>query len=167
MEKPASRNSGQEKRVAFFTAAWIAYVGILLSLLILFLLLLLVVSGGDTTYLPSDPPTRNALFYVAMAWIALATPAGFFLRQRLFKAYEKGRPVAPGRYLEGMLCIWIPLFIGGLIAIVGGFQAQSITPFVVPWMVAVVLLFPFWPSGQAMTRNLGDSRDFELYKEPR
>jgi hypothetical protein len=127
---------------------------------------------GLIFYLMTGPgPVRSGLahgfFFASMAWIALATPVGFYLRARLFRAYDRGQPVQPRAYVIGMTLIWLPLEIGGLMAIIGAFVSNSLIPNIIPAMLAFVLFTPFWPSGHAMTRALGDKDDFELYKEPR
>jgi hypothetical protein len=144
--------------------AWIIWLTLLFIPFFAFMALIFYLMAGPE---PVRPTVSHVFMFVSLIWIALATPLGFYLRSRMFRAYEKGKPVPPRSYVIGMTMIWVPLEIGGLLAIVGAFASNTLIPNVIPAMLAFVLFTPFWPTGHAMTRNLGDQDDFELYKEPR
>lgn len=116
-------------------------------------------------------PVRQALaqrwFLGTMIYLAIAVPASFFLRSREFRGYWTGKCVAPSHYLKGMFSVWITMEIGGLAALVGCLVTQSLLPNLLPALVAFILFIPFWPSGRAMTSQIGDQEDPENYAEPR
>lgn len=144
--------------------AWVIWLILLFIPFFAFMGLLFYLMSGPT---PVRPGLSYGFMFTSLGWIALITPLGFYIRSRLFRDYDHGRPVRPGAYLLGMTMIWLPLEIGGLLAILGAFLSNTLIPNIIPAMLAFVLFTPFWPSGDAMARPLGDKDDFELYKEPR
>jgi len=58
--------------------------------------------------------------------------------------------------------------VGGLLALAGCLVTQSLSPSLLPALVAFILFIPFWPSGRAMTTPCGAGDDDpENYVEPR
>jgi hypothetical protein len=102
-----------------------------------------------------------------MGYLIVAVPLSFFGRSRLFKAYWSGAPVTPGKYLMGMLTMWVTLEIGGVFALVGCVASHSLLPNLLPALIAFMFFTTLWPSGKAMTRSTGDKEDPQLYEEPR
>ncbi len=143
--------------------AWAWWLTLLLIPFALFLTLL--------GYLSLSPPKNAEIgqlyFIAAVIWLGVAVPASFFVRARYFRDYWAGGLTKPADYLRGTLAAWVTIEIGGLIAIVGCFMSNSMTPNVLPAVVAFILFTPFWPSGEAMTIPLGDEDDPEVMRHPR
>ena len=159
IEARSQLTPGQALRLAWLS--WLVLLGIpaLLFLAVMWTFI------GDETH--ADRALGERWFLVCMAYLAVAVPAAFFWRSREFKAYWEGKCVTPAHYLRGMLIIWLTLEIGGIMALVGCLVSQSLTPNLLPAMVAFMLFTPFWPSGRAMTNPVGNDDDFEVYEEPR
>ena len=147
----------------------IAWVSWLLLMAVPFVYFLAVVwQLMDDDSVPPDGSLGERWFIFSMVYIALAVPAAFFLHDRIFKAYWHGSGVTPMRYLKGMWSIWLTIEAGGIVALTGCLITRSLTPNLLPAMVAFMLFIPFWPSGRAMSRPCAkDDDDFEHYKEPR
>ena len=144
--------------------AWASWIILLAIPALLFLAVMWTFIGDDTH---ADKLVAERWFLVCMAYLAIAVPAAFFWRSREFKAYWEGKCVSPARYLRGMLTLWLAIEVGGIMALAGCLVSHSLTPNLLPAMVAFMLFTPFWPSGRAMTHPVGDDDDFEVYEEPR
>jgi len=105
-------------------------------------------------------------FLFASAYLLVAGPMSFFWREHLFKGYWTGKPVSPGKYLLGMLVIWMALEIGGLFSLAGCFVDHSPLPNLMPALVAFMFFVTFWPSGRAMVRAAGQHDDPGKYRDP-
>ena len=145
--------------------AWVIWFALLGSPFILFLVTVWQLMDRETSI--ARPALARAWFFGSMAYLALAVPAAFFWRSRIFKAYWSGQVVAPRDYLKGMLTIWLALETAGLIGLSGCLVSGSILPCLLPALVAFMVFIPFWPSGRAMSRPVGNEDDAELYEEPR
>jgi hypothetical protein len=105
-------------------------------------------------------------FLAASIYLIVVVPIAFFWRGRLFKAYESGTPVAPAKYLYGMLAIWTALEFGGIISLMGCFVNHSLLPNLLPAMAAFMFYVTLWPSGKSMVHH-GNFEDPGVYEEPR
>ncbi|MEX2214742.1 MAG: hypothetical protein WD768_11470 [Phycisphaeraceae bacterium] len=143
--------------------AWTRWVTLMIIPFILFMTLMVYVTLAPQ----KNAAVGKAFFILSIAWLGLVVPASFFLRSRTFKAYWTGSVVTPAQYLRGMTTVWMAIEIGGLIALVGCFLSNSLAPNILPAVVAFMLYMPFWPSGEAMTRPLGDEDDPEVFRHPR
>lgn len=143
--------------------AWAWWLTLLVIPFAMFLTLLVYLSLG-----PAKNAAIGQMFFIAsVAWLGIAVPASFFIRARYFRDYWAGGLCKPADYLRGTLAAWVTIEIGGLIALVGCFMSNSLTPNVLPAVVAFILFTPFWPSGEAMTMPLGDEDDPEIMRHPR
>lgn len=143
--------------------AWAWWLTLLVVPFMLFLTLLLYLSMSP----PKDMAIGRAYFVVSVFWLGAVVPASFFIRARFFRDYWAGGVCKPADYLRGTLSTWIAIEIGGLISLIGCFMSNSLTPNVLPAVVAFILFTPFWPSGEAMTLALGDEDDPEIMRHPR
>lgn len=144
--------------------AWIAWIVLLLTPLILL--------AGATPRILNQPAPRGAAAITADAWfigvlayVALAAPAAFFVRGRIFRDYWFGHPVSPRAYLTGSLVVWATLEVGGILSLVGCLVTAS-PPMLLPGLVVLAVFTLSWPNGTAMTAR-GDTDDPERYSEPR
>ncbi len=160
-ESPEMRRATQRA----LNLAWIAYLILLVVPFLVFLGLILLLGFGRGDF--SAGGGGHEWFIVSTVWIGVTVPIAFWFRSRLFRDYWSGGVVSPGRYLSGMLSIWVALEIGGLLGLIGCFVSKSLMPSILPALVAFMLFTPFWPSGQAMTRAVGSYEDSELFKHPR
>jgi hypothetical protein len=151
---------GQALRIA-----WISWLVLLAIPALTFLFVMWSMIGNEG--IPGDLAAGERWFLACMIYLALAVPAAFFWRSREFKCYWDGCVVSPKNYLKGMLIVWLTLEVGGLVALAGCMVTNSMTPNVLPALVAFILFTPFWPSGRAMTNPVGNDDDFEIYEEPR
>lgn len=145
--------------------AWRGYVLMLLLPFVLFVAVMWRLMGNEMA-IRSTPLGQN-WFIVCMAYMLLAVPASFFWRSHVFKGYWRGKPVEPGRYLRGMLTMWVTIEIGGMLSLVACLVSGSLLPNLLPALLAFALFTPLWPSGYAMTRPVGGADDPEVYAEPR
>jgi hypothetical protein len=106
-------------------------------------------------------------FLASSGYLLVVVPASFFLRGRLFKSYWTGHPIAPTKYLYGMLAIWSALEFGGIIALLGCFVDRNLLPNLLPALIAFMFFVTLWPSGRAMVRSVGNAQDPEVYEQPR
>jgi len=143
--------------------AWAWWLALLVIPFVFFLSLLLYLSLGPV----KDPFIARAFFVASVVWLGIAVPISFFIRARYFKDYWAGGLTKPADYLRGSLSVWVTIEIGGLISLIGCFMSNSLTPNVLPAVVAFVLFTPFWPSGEAMTHALGAEDDPEIMRHPR
>jgi hypothetical protein len=145
--------------------AWIAWIAMLVTPFFLFLAMIWKLEGSSNE--PTSSTLADTWFTIAMLYMLFVVPASFFWRGHVFKAYWTGNPVAPDKYLQGMLSIWIPLWIGGIFSLIGTFVSNSALPNLVPALVAFMFFVTFWPSGRAMITHRGDKEDPQSYEEPR
>lgn len=115
----------------------------------------------------ADREQAGVLFILNMAYLAMGVPLGFWFRTRQFERYYHGEPVDPRRYLLGINVLWLVLMVGGLLSLLSVWVSRSITPNIVPAIVAFIFFVSQWPKGHAMLRPRGDRDDPEIYEEPR
>lgn len=127
----------------------------------------LVFTLQDDQGAPANPDRGGVWFIINMAYLAISVPLAFWLRTRAFESYYHGKPVTPRRYLLGMQVVWVVLVIGGILSLLGCWVARTITPNIIPAVVAFVFFITQWPKGHAMLRPRGEREDPELYEEPR
>jgi len=146
--------------------AWLCWC--VLGVIPFFLALWLIwhLSGGAAA--PHPPhPLRNRWFLGPMIYLILVVPASLFWRGRVFKPYWSGRTVPPGKYLLGMLAIWLALDLGGLLSLLGCVVTGSLLPNLLPALLTLMFFLTTWPSGRAMVRTVGQHTDPQVYEEPR
>jgi hypothetical protein len=144
--------------------AWVAWfiLGVIPFLLFLCVVWTLgirnaeLVRGGHHTW-----------FLISSAYLLIAVPCSFFLRTRLFKEYWAGHTVAPGKYLFGMIAMWMTLELGGILSLLGCFLDHSLLPNLLPAMLAFIFYATLWPSGRSMVYPVGHHEDPQIYEEPR
>jgi hypothetical protein len=146
-------------------AAWVCWLALLAFPFLVFLYVLW--HNESVAVAPVDPSSKSTWFLAAMVYLIVAVPLSFFGRSRLFKAYWSGAPVTPGKYLVGMLTMWVALEVGGIFALIGCLSSHSLLPDLLPALIAFMFFTTLWPSGKAMTRTTGDQEDPQLYEEPR
>ena len=146
--------------------AWVTWVTLLIIPFGLFLVAVwtLMIRDGNASAVHTE---EQPWFLAASAYLLVVVPVSFFWRGRLFKSYWSGHPIAPAKYLHGMLAIWAALEFGGIIALLGCFIDHSLLPNLLPALVAFMFFVTLWPSGKAMVSSVGQEEDASLYEEPR
>ncbi len=145
--------------------AWWCWLTFLLLPMFLFLYTVWTILNEDGV--EPNPMFQHTWFIANMAYIAIAVPLAIAWRSYVFKNYWKGDCVSPRSYLGGMFSVWITLEIGGIMGLIGCLLSHSITPNLLPSLVAFMLFTPLWPSGRAMTCRGGNTDDPAIYEEPR
>jgi hypothetical protein len=145
--------------------AWLCWLVLLSVPALVFLGVMWSLGGNEAT--PGNEAAADRWFLACMIYLAVAVPAAFFWRSRIFRHYWSGPAVSPKDYLKGMLIIWLTVELGGLASLIGCLVTHTLTPLLLPAIVAFMLFTPFWPSGRAMTNPVGNDEDFEVYEEPR
>jgi hypothetical protein len=163
---PASGVSGGLTPHMALRIAWMFWLLFLVTPFFLFLHIVWILSSGPTAE-PAQQMHGQHWFLVAMLYLLIMVPGSFFARGWVFKAYWTGKPVSPGKYLSGMMSIWLALEVGGLFALCGCVVNQSLLPNLLPALVAFMFFVTLWPSGRAMSRPMGQYEDPEVYEEPR
>jgi hypothetical protein len=161
----SARASGLSPAVAI-RIAWVCW---LMLLIMPFFFFLYVVWTLSAEVHAAPPPNEQQTWFIAsIIYLLVAGPSSFFARSGIFKAYWTGNTVAPGKYLSGMLLIWLALEVGGLFSLAGCLAQKQLLPNLFPALVAFMFFVTFWPSGRAMVRHhVGDQQDASLYEEPR
>jgi len=149
------------------TALRLAWSTWTVLLIIPFLLFLTVVWDLMFYQSTASRPPAQTWFLVSSGYLLVVVPASFFWRQRLFKPYWFGKPIAPAKYFFGMLTIWAALEVGGIISLLGCFVDQALLPNLLPALVAFMFYVTLWPSGRSMVRSVGHVEDPAVYEEPR
>lgn len=144
--------------------AWVAFgtLGIIPFLLFLCVVWTLGINSTGIIH-----PGNHTWFLISSAYLLVAVPASFFFRTRLFKEYWTGHVVTPGKYLFGMLSMWMTLELGGILSLLGCFLDHSLLPNLLPAMLAFIFYATLWPSGRSMVKHVGNQQDPQLYEEPR
>jgi hypothetical protein len=143
--------------------AWVSWVIMLVLPFLVFLAMI-----WQTAIMTHGPAVGGETWFLAASfYLLLAVPSSFFWRGHVFKAYWTGHTVSPGKYLFGMLSIWLTLEIGGLFSLIGCFVNNSALPCLLPALVAFMFFVTMWPSGRAMVRTVGNHEDAAVYEEPR
>ncbi|MDP9173035.1 MAG: hypothetical protein M3O30_04110 [Planctomycetota bacterium] len=156
-------NGGFLTTVVAVRVAWVAWITFLI---IPFLLFLWVVWAlANETGVARHQGT--SWFVAAMIYLLVAVPCSFFWRGHVFKAYWTGHTVSPGKYLLGMIAVWLALVVGGIFSLVGCYADHSLLPNLLPALVAFMFYVTLWPSGRAMVRHTGSEDDPEVYETPR
>ena len=115
----------------------------------------------------TSSPAAVHWFWGNMLFLAVVVPASFFWRAHLFRSYRRGGLVPPATYLLGMLSIWVPLALAGILAACAAIAVRTMLPNIVPAALALGLFWFTWPTGHAMTLRVGGVDDAELYEEAR
>jgi hypothetical protein len=146
--------------------AWVCWIVFLVLPFFFFLHVVWTLNAEQRA--PVSPHEQQKWFLSAIVYLLIAGPGSFFARSNIFKAYWSGNTVSPGKYLSGMLLIWLALEVGGLFSLAGCLAEHQLLPNLFPAMVAFMFYVTFWPSGRAMVRqHVGDQQDAALYEEPR
>ncbi|HEX4054785.1 MAG TPA: hypothetical protein VHX86_11015 [Tepidisphaeraceae bacterium] len=144
--------------------AWVTWAVFLVIPFFLFLSVVWILGMREEV----TPPIRqHAWFLGASIYLLVAVPLSFFWRGHVFKAYWSGQPIAPKKYLYGMLGVWAALVFGGIFGLLGCFVDRSLLPNLLPALVAFMFYVTLWPSGRAMVGRTGKSEDPGKYEEPR
>jgi hypothetical protein len=122
--------------------------------------------------LTENPPriahsAGSVWFLVAMAYMAVVIPASFFARERIFRTYWLGNPIAPAKYLVGMICVWLALDSSAMLSIAGSIVTGALMPNLISCVILLLYFLTQWPLGRAMVRSSGDEPDAQGYLEPR
>jgi hypothetical protein len=147
--------------------AWVIWLVFLVTPFFLFLRAVWILSNVDPNPPVAPQPEVQHWFLGSMLYLLLAVPISFFARSHVFKAYWSGKCVTPGKYLSGMMTVWLALELGGLISLTGCLVTHQLLPNVLPALVAFMFYATLWPSGRAMVRAVGHSEDAAVYEEPR
>jgi hypothetical protein len=145
--------------------AWIIWLILLAIPFLLFLNVAWTLSAGETAAKLVNG--SQAWFLTASVYLLVVVPVSFFWRGHVFKAYWSGKTVAPGKYLFGMVSVWMALEIGGIFSLIGCKVNESLLPNLLPALVAFMFFVTLWPSGRAMVRTVGGQEDPQFYEEPR
>lgn len=149
---------------AAFKTAWRLWT---LMLVLPFFVFMAAIAYLMTSTVTARPELSHNWFVFAILWTGVTIPAAFFVRSRLFADYWQGRTVAPGRYLAGMLVVWLAIEVAGLISLAGCFVSGSLLPDLIPALFAFVLYLMLWPTGSAMTSPVGAEDDSSIFRHPR
>lgn len=144
--------------------AWIFWA---IFLLIPFTVIFWFIWHASASQNPLSQVGHERWFVAAMAYLGLVAPAAFFWREHVFKDYREGKPVPPGKYLAGMIGVWLALETSGLFSLVGCIVIGALLPNLIPAFLALMLFLMLWPSGRSMVRSVGNEEDAQLYEEPR
>lgn len=160
LPRPSEMSSSQSLKTAWFL--WILLAAMPLPF---FIAVLMQQLNQEVT--AAQNPVVYKWFIGTLIFTAIAVPAGFFLQQRFFRSYWKGQPVAPLKYLLGMLSVWVALNVCGLIALSGCLATRTLLPNLLPAVLIFGLFCVLWPNGHAMSRPLVSEQDAADYEEPR
>jgi len=144
--------------------AWAVWWTMAIIPFLLFLCVVWTLGIGSNALVHLD---HHTWFLISSAYLLVAAPASFFFRTRLFKEYWAGHPVAPGKYLFGMIAMWATLELGGILSLLGCFLDHSLLPNLLPAMLAFIFYVTLWPSGRSMVKTVGNHEDPQTYEEPR
>lgn len=97
-------------------------------------------------------------FVAAMVYLVLITPAAFFWREHIFKGYRDGRPMSPGKYLVGMITVWLAPLTAGIFSLVGCVVIGSMLPNLIPAFLSLLLFVMLSPTGSSIVRRVGTRR---------
>jgi len=164
-EMSAAGGSGNLTVRSALRLAWATWVTLLVIPFGLFLVAVWTLMIRDAG--PAPHVESQSWFLSASAYLLVVVPASFFWRGRLFKTYWSGHPIAPTKYLYGMVTIWAALEFGGIIALLGCLVDRSLLPNLLPALVAFMFFVTLWPSGKAMVTSVGKAEDASIYEEPR
>ena len=114
----------------------------------------------------SDAELSNLFMLVNFGWLTVTVPVAFLIQRQLFDNYHHGKPVAPEKYVAGMLAIWLPLSVAGVVGMIGWIVARTPLLAIVPSILALLVFLIFHPTGAAMTKPVGDHDDPGVYEEP-
>jgi small-conductance mechanosensitive channel len=156
-------DESEMSRQSALKAAWLLWLGLVALPLVLLVGALYASTRADV----AAAAAANTWFWVLMILLGVGAPAAFFVREGLYARYRRGKLVNPARYLLGMVTVWLPLSLIAATAAVVSIMMRTLLPNIVPAGVALVILLCLWPTGRAMTRRVGGTKDPELYEEPR
>jgi hypothetical protein len=145
--------------------AWLIWLVLLAIPFLFFLGVVWTLSGRESA--GNLGHQSQMWFLTASVYLLVVVPVSFFWRGHVFKAYWSGKTVAPGKYLFGMISVWLALEIGGIFSLVGCKVNDSLLPNLLPALVAFMFFVTLWPSGRAMVRTVGAQEDPQFYEEPR
>jgi hypothetical protein len=132
------------------TAIWMARLCWLLFLFIPFSAALWLSSRAGENPVSMSRLGEERWFVGAMVFLALVAPGAFFCRERIYEGSQGGKNVTPGKYLAGMVSVWLTLLAAGLFSLTGCFAVGAMLPNIVPGFFALALFLMLWPNGRSM-----------------
>ncbi len=163
LQKLVRSRSALSARTALRTA-WLCW---LVLLIIPFSMVFWLIWHTAAEQNPLSRSGEERWFVSAMVYLALVAPAAFFWRDHVFKDYRAGKTVPPGKYLVGMIGVWLALVTAGLFSLAGCIAVGALLPNLVPALLSLLLFLMLWPTGRSMIRRVGNQEDPQFYKEPR
>jgi hypothetical protein len=136
------------------TAIWMAWLCWLLFLAIPFSVALWLSSRAGENPISTSRLGEERWFVCAMLFLALVAPGAFFWRERIYEGSQGDKTVTPGKYLAGMVVVWLALLAAGLFSLVGCFAVGAMLPNIVPAFFALALFLMLWPNGRSMFRRV-------------
>ena len=132
------------------TAVRRSHIGWLLTLMgIGVLATIVVIVAGDADHpMHADARPRGAALawmVVALAWLALVTPLAMVLRSYVLRSAWTREPVEPRSLVKGTGTLWIVLFIGAALGLLGGLFTGDLLAALLPASLAVILLVAMRP----------------------
>jgi len=136
------------------TAIWMAWLCWLLFLAIPFSVALWLSSRAGESPISTSRLSEERWFVCAMLFLALVAPGAFFWRERIYEGSQGDKTVTPGKYLAGMVSVWLALLAAGLFSLTGCFAVGAMLPNIVPAFFALALFLMLWPNGRSMFRRV-------------
>jgi hypothetical protein len=112
-----------------------------------FLAALWVSSRIPVDRIPISRLAEERWFVAAMLYVVLIAPAAFFWREHIHSHHRPGEIVRPGKYLMGMIGIWLALLSSAILSLAGCVIVESFLPNIIPAFFALMLFLMLWPSG--------------------
>lgn len=136
------------------TAIWMAWLCWSLFLAIPFSVALWLGSRTGENPISTSRLSEERWFVYAMLFLALIAPGAFFWRERIYEGSQGGKTVTPGKYLAGMVSVWLALLAAGLFSLTGCFALGTMLPNIVPAFFSLALFLMLWPNGRSMSHRV-------------
>lgn len=113
-----------------------------------------------------QPPKPDSLFPMLIAEIILTIvtiPLGLFIRGQVFKRHWQENIVTPQGYTTGNIIAWAcckaPAFFSLIVCLI----AQTFWPYIIPGIIAFIILLLTWPNGKAMFSHDADDNPYSIH----
>jgi hypothetical protein len=139
------------------TAIRLAWACWLTFLIIPFSVAFWLIWNSAANQIPLSRSGEGRWFFAAMGYLASVAPVAFFWREHIFKDRRVGKAISPGKYLVGMIGVWLALLTAGLFSLAGCIVVGALLPNLVPAFLSLLLFLMLWPTGRSMTiRRVGN-----------
>jgi hypothetical protein len=142
-------------RMSAFTAFRLARLLWSVFLFTPFLAALWISARIPVDRVPISRLAEGRWFIAAMLYLVVIAPGAFFWRERMYSGHRSGAMARTGKFLPGMISIWLALLSSAILSLIGCIFTGSFLPNMVPAFFALMLFLMLWPTERVIGHHAG------------